>query len=66
MGGEKAVADSSETTQSEAFEPGRSVTGDRGADDISQTSVISLEEMSSYLARLANEGNIKQDGEEQS
>ena len=66
MGGEKAVADSSETTQSEASEPGRSVTGDRGADDISQTSVISLEEMSSYLARLANEGNIKQDGEEQS
>lgn len=66
MGGEKAVADSSETTQSEAFEPSRSVTDDRGADDISQTSVISLEEMSSYLARLANEGNIKQDGEEQS
>ena len=66
MGGEKAVAGSAGTTQSEASEPGRSVTGDRGADDISQTSVISLEEMSSYLARLANEGNIKQDGEEQS
>ena len=66
LGGENTIADSAETTQSEAFEPGRSVTGDRGADDISQTSVISLEEMSSYLARLANEGNIKQDGEEQS
>lgn len=66
MGGENVVADSAETTRSETLESGRSVTGDRGADDISQTSVISLEEMSSYLARLANEGNIKQDGEEQS
>lgn len=66
MGGENVVAGSAGTTQSGSFEPGRSATGDRGADDISQTSVISLEEMSSYLARLANEGNIKQDGEEQS
>ncbi|MBI0071371.1 MULTISPECIES: hypothetical protein [Bifidobacterium] len=35
---------------------GRTVSGDRGADDMSSTRVISSQEMASYLARLAHEG----------
>ncbi|WP_445343435.1 hypothetical protein [Bifidobacterium sp. ESL0819] len=34
---------------------GRTVSGDRGADDASSTAVISDQEMASYLARLAHE-----------
>ena len=35
---------------------GRTISGDRGADDVSSTRVISSQEMASYLARLAHEG----------
>lgn len=35
---------------------GRTVSGDREADDVSSTRVISRQEMASYLARLAHEG----------
>ena len=35
---------------------GRTVSGDRGADDVSSTTVISDQEMASYLARFAHEG----------
>ena len=35
---------------------GRTVSGGRGADDMSATRVISSQEMASYLARLAHEG----------
>lgn len=40
---------------------GRTVSGDRGADDVSSTRVISSQEMASYLARLAHEGEEELD-----
>lgn len=49
----------------ETAESGGSAAGDLDVDDDSQTTVISREEMDSYLARLANEGDFAQDGEEQ-
>ncbi|WP_339350299.1 hypothetical protein [Bifidobacterium indicum] len=49
----------------ETAESGGSAAGDLDVDDDSQTTVISKEEMESYLARLANEGDLAQDGDEQ-